>query len=456
MKRFITEHPVLFSGVAALLLIAVSMLGLQLGLENSTQAIENSPKTLQESAVYMELAATPDAAEADYKQYAKYDWSANPLQLPALTEEEQEQCSELLKRYAQGERPKASVPNDPAKTGFAVVPLASEAYDGLAQYVFLPGRELSDEELMQLIDYYALKGNTFDPSSLDESNCMRGGCIETNRARTAEEDERLRSLDERYRKEGLRPSAALSTDPASGGIVTVTLNEQEHAGLSSFTFYPLRRLTDVELLEFIDQNMRYSLYNKEGFQDNWEDDEAKCRAIATTLFDMEESASLKHDQYMSGDAVRPDTYMAQFETSLQDGIKRWYIVYIDLSTGKLYDASTALEGIYPQWTTAPGISVPGSPIKTTPLPEPDLNDPKWIDAAKAFAVQRYLVPANQIISARTYGTCYYNAGEAINVALSLGDGSSITLGVLQENMEICSVTFYKDGFDVDAYLMSIG
>ena len=277
MKRLISEHPMLFSGIVALLLIAASVLGLRLGLEYSAQALENTPKTVQEAAVYLEPAVTPNAFENSYKQYAKYDWSANSLQLPALAKEEQARCVNHLTRYAQGERPKASAPDDPLQTGFAVVPLAPEAYEGLAQYVFLPGRVLSDEELMQLIDYYALKGNTFDPSSLNESNCMRGGCVEVNRARTTEEEKRLRALEERYRKERLRPTGTLSTNTASGSIVTVMLNEKEHAGLNSFTFYPLRRLTDEELLELIDQNLQNSLYNQEGFEVDWKGDEATCR-----------------------------------------------------------------------------------------------------------------------------------------------------------------------------------
>ena len=90
------------------------------------------------------------------------------------------------------------------------------------------------------------------------------------------------------------------------------------------------------------------------------------------------------------------------------------------------------------------------------MPEPDLNDPKWAEAARAFAVQRYLAPENQILSVRVYGVCSYNAGEGVNVALDLSDGASITLGVLQGSIEICSVNYYKDGFDVDTYLQSIG
>jgi hypothetical protein len=456
MQKFISEHPMLFSGIVALLLIAASVLGLHLGLMYSAQALENAPKTVQESAVYLEPAATPSASDNNYKQYAKFDWSTNPLQLPSLTKEEQARCADLLTRYAQGERPKASAPNDPAQTGFAVVPLAPEAYDGLAQYVFLPGRALSDEELMQLIAYYALKGNTFDPYLLNETNCMRGGCVEVNRARTAEEGERLNSLQERYKREGLRPSCTPSMDAASGSIVTVMLNEKEHAGLNSFTFYPLRRLTDEELLELIDRNLQNSLYNQEGFEVDWEGDEATCRAIAKRLFDMEESADLTQDGYTRGDAMRPDLYTAFFEAVQQDGARRLYVVSIDRSTGLLYSAITVPPDSSPQPTSAPGISAPNIPTESAPLPEPDLNDPEWTEAVRAFAVQRYLAPENQIISARAYATCSYNAGDGVSVALDLSDGASITLGVLQDSMEICSVNYYRDGFDVDAYLRSIG
>jgi hypothetical protein len=397
-----------------------------------------------------------NAFENSYKHYAKYDWSANSLQLPALAKEEQARCVDLLTRYAQGERPKASAPDDPLQSGFAVVPLAPEAYEGLAQYVFLPGRVLSDEELMQLIDYYALKGNTFDPSSLNESNCMRGGCVEVNRARTTEEEKRLRALEERYRKERLRPTGTLSTNTASGSIVTVMLNEKEHAGLNSFTFYPLRRLTDEELLELIDQNLQNSLYNQEGFEVDWKGDEATCRTIAKRLFDMEESASLTQDGYSRGDAVRPDLYTALFEAVQQNDARRLYVVSIDRSTGLLYSAITVPPDNLPQATAAPGLAASESPVYTAQLPEPDLNDPKWTEAARAFAVQRYLAPENQILSVRVYGVCSYNAGEGVNVALDLSDGASITLGVLQGSMEICSVNYYKDGFDVDTYLQSIG
>ena len=75
----------------------------------------------------------------------------------------------------------------------------------MTEYYILPGRDLTGQELLQLIEHGEEAGIPFTPQTFTEKNCMLPGSDTINRYSPAGENERYLLLFNRFTREGLRP-----------------------------------------------------------------------------------------------------------------------------------------------------------------------------------------------------------------------------------------------------------
>lgn len=230
-------------------------------------AAQAETTTLQENVaiVLPTLAPVPSvtvvAQENEYaidlEAYYAGDYASSvySYQMPALTPEEQERAQTAQARYDAGERPAHHILHPIENVSIGVYELPPEQYQGETVFVLLPCRELTDEELLQLVDAYAKLGQRFDPAGLSWRNCSRGGSIECTRAFAGDERERYASLMDLYRRSLLQPSSPMSALPCDDGFGLIRLNAEEFSGMTEFRFFPARRLTDEELLQYAEQNI---------------------------------------------------------------------------------------------------------------------------------------------------------------------------------------------------------
>lgn len=172
-------------------------------------------------------------------------------QSPRLSEGEIERLKELQEKYAGGARPQESALNKTEDVRVGVYALPPEDYEGQQVYTLLPGREMIDDELLQLIDAFAQLGQVFSPDSLSFRNCARGGGLEVSRFWQEDERQRMEVLDDQFRRHGLRPETPFTPLPGDDGVGRVRLHEDDYAGLGEFGFYPFRQMKDEELLRLL-------------------------------------------------------------------------------------------------------------------------------------------------------------------------------------------------------------
>ena len=203
-------------------------------------------------AVSLQITETENEYAIDLEAYYGGDYAmpVTSYQMPALTPEEIQRAAEAQARYDAGERPAHSILNPIENVGIGVYELPSEQYQGESTFVILPQRELTDEELLQLMDAFAALGRTFDPDALSWRSCMRGGGIECTRGFAGDEAERFGSLQDLCRRGLITPESPMSVLPCDDGFGVIQLNPDEFCGMPEFRFTPARRLTDEELLQY--------------------------------------------------------------------------------------------------------------------------------------------------------------------------------------------------------------
>lgn len=202
--------------------------------------VEEAPPVGIESTQKAEVSYLPDAG---YYAGAEDIWE----QYPQLTPSEIERAHVLAADYKAGK-----VTGDGAGVLCAmenvvvgVYPLDPKDFDGERVYVILPFSELTDEQLLAIIDAHDRLGLEFDPEGLSYRNCMRGGGVECSRFFTAEERERYSYMSDRIRRGEM---STMGIDPDEAGLLCPKLNEDEFCGLQDFTIRPYRRITDEEMI----------------------------------------------------------------------------------------------------------------------------------------------------------------------------------------------------------------
>ena len=173
-------------------------------------------------------------------------------QSPQLSPEEILHLEESQRQYDTGKRPEGSALEKTEGVQVGVYALRPEDYEGQQVYTLLPGRELTGNELLQLIDAYTQLGLTFTPENLSFRNCARGGGVEASRFWQEDERQRRAILTDLYRRQGTRPDTPFTPHPGDDGMGSVSLLAEDYAGLDEFGFYPYRQMTDEELLRLID------------------------------------------------------------------------------------------------------------------------------------------------------------------------------------------------------------
>lgn len=296
-----------------------------------------------------------------------------PYQTPSLTETEKRRAVDLLREYDAGVRPRGTILGVTENVRVGVYALNPEDYEGQAVYVLLPMREMSDDEILMIIDAYAQLSLRFDPDTLSFRNCARGGSIETSRFLTDEERERMSVLRKLFRRQGLRPDREFTPLPGDDGLGWVQLHEEDFAGLPDFRFRPYRYQSDEELLRFI------------SFQDTGEDVapteyaeyERQTRAELLRLMNAPLSLNLTQEEmgYADENSVHMDhvrVYRAYFETATKGG---HYFSLLDVETGRVVFA----------W---PGESAEGK-LKYSDL-HLDPYDARWLAAVRRFIAENRL------------------------------------------------------------------
>ena len=161
-------------------------------------------------------------------------------QTPALTDTEIERVQAAQERYDAGERAEKNILNLTERIVTALIELPMEQYEGERWFLFLPNRELTDEEALEIVSAYNELAVRFEPEMLTWRNCMRGGFVER---------ERYSAIGSQFTRSGLRPETPFTLIVKDDGIGVVELDEEAYNGLDGFRFYPARRMTDEELLQ---------------------------------------------------------------------------------------------------------------------------------------------------------------------------------------------------------------
>jgi hypothetical protein len=354
----------------------------------------------------------------------------------ALIPSEIKRLKELTEAYAGGKRPDAKAPSIPGAGSFAIIPLDPKDFAGITEYYILPETWLSDQELLMLIDYCANIGMTFTEDTLTTKNCMRGNNTNTNRYLSAGESERRDILLRRVMMEGLRttsPEPTIQTLPISG-VAGIRLNPDKFSNMDAFHLYPIREMTDEELLQslYLDYMDGYTYLSPSSV--NGLDpaaDEARMRSFLMETMGMPMAAENTNLSYKQKTATGEVHLHAYFKTALINGREADYKVILQKSSGDiLYSLrlTSNLANPYSINTVDP------------PKPEVDLNDPKWKDIATETVSKLTKTP---ITSVTVYDIFFMGDDREpiIQVNVNLENGSSYIVHILLSTEKAASVQY---------------
>lgn len=342
---------------------------------------------------------------------AYYEDYGDEYALPALTASERERLPEIQRRWEGGERPESSILNLTERVHVSVIQLPPEQYEGEPCFLLLPNRDLTDEELLQVVDAYGQLGITLDPNTLSWHNCMRGGGIEVGiRSFRGDENERRSELTGLYTRAGLRPETPFTDLVIDDGVGRVALDEEDFNGLEGFRFRPARRLTDEELLQLIalDQgDMTATPEELSGY-------ETQLRQELHLLLGMPLSARRGTyeavEPFDSGNAYG-DSRMA-YSSSFTEvgGTGRRWRGSIDVATGRLIEGSVDLDDRY----YTDGLMV--SDIRMDPW------DEKWASIAVEAVTAHSNMEESGITEIRTWSETNLNELQGVEVRIMTSDG----------------------------------
>ena len=380
-----------------------------LALLPTIAAAENTVEALPTTAPMTEPAA--DVNEYAFDDLDPYYEDMDESQLPAFTENEKARFAEAQRRWDAGERPGDSILDVTENIRVSLVRLPAEQYDGHSWFLFLPYEELTDGEMLQIADAFGQLGIRFDPEDLSWRCCMRGGGIECTRAFKGDEFERRDALREQYMRLGLRPEKEWTADVMDDGVGEVTLDEDAYCGLDCFSFRPVRRLTDEDLLEIIarstpapdaapDELARYEgLFRQELH--------SKLGMPLSAVREGSEDVGSLEQRSFAGDTRT--AYFASFKEA-GDGGRRWSGA-MDISTGKIVSAEVELDKrLYGEKTLY-------SDVRMDPW------DPHWAELAEKTVVSLLADGAPGIADVQAWCESAPNGTSCAEVRVTMADGA---------------------------------
>ncbi len=365
-----------------------------------------------------------------------------------LMQIEKDRLEAMKEAYANGARPKEPAPTLPKNNTLAILPLDPKSFDGETEYYFLPQSMLGDEQLLQLIDYGEKTGKPFSAETLTVKNSMRGSDSMTSRQFSSGELGRYTNLSQRAIQEGLERPEITDPDPSKplSGIAYIPMNTYAY-GIEMFALYPLRELTDEELLQdfyTLRMDKGITLLNPAEEADlNPADDAQRIRALLTDIMQMPASAKMTLLGYRHMDATGEVRCYATFESARINGKKTDYSVNIDLAAWTpLYLDQYVDDLAYPVDT-----------IDVEPIPpNVDLHDTRWSDIATQAVAK---CAANPIDRAEAEGFSYIgNEGQACtdisvilkncdtyHVVVRLSDGMVFTVQLMHKGQGEADITW---------------
>ena len=336
---------------------------------------------------------------------AYYEDYGDEYALPALTASERERLPEIQRRWESGERPESSILNLTERVHVSVIQLPPEQYEGEPCFLLLPNRDLTDEELLQVVDAYGQLGITLDPDALSWHNCMRGGGIEVGiRSFRDDERERRSELTGLYTRAELRPETPFTALVMDDGVGRVTLDEEDFNGLDEFRFRPARRLTDEELLQLIalDQgDIGATPEELAGY-------ETQLRQELHLLLGMPLSARRGANE-STGSSTEYGDIRANYDTTFTEvgGTGRMWRGVLDMATGRLIEGSVAL--------ISPSNAIP-SDIRMDPW------DEKWASIAVEAVTAHSTFEESGITEIRNWSETNLNELQGVEVRVVMADG----------------------------------
>lgn len=348
-------------------------------------------------------------------------------QAPVLTDEEKARVPDLLARYSGGERPLENVLDKTENVTVGVYALDPAQYQGENVFLLIPGREMTDEELLEIIDGYAQLGLTFDPAGLSWRCCMRGGGIESTRGRTGEEADRSSALAELYRRQGLRPERAFTPSPSDDGVGEVMLNPEEYAGLEGFRFTPARPLTDEELLE----KLHDELGDEREAAGDYSANEQLARGLLHDLLGAPLSITRAGEWFGSASEYclyndDREVYNGGFTMTDGDGWDYDYTARVDIANGTLYSADMFL--IDPDKRAFSDLHL-------------DPFDQRWLDLARGY-ITAMRSDGMGIITLESRGEIAVQyGGYGVGVLAVMADGSSYDMTILYQDDALEAVEY---------------
>ena len=332
-------------------------------------------------------------------------------QMPGFSKTETERLPETQRHWDEGARPESSILNLTEHVKLSLVELPKEQYEGESWFLLLPYSELTDEELLQVVDAFGQLGIRIDASMVNWHNCMRGGGCEVGlRSLTEEEENRFSSIGELYTRSGLRPETPFTASVTDDGLGYVTLDEEEHCGLDMVTFEPARRITDEELLQM------YALYFDEpaAAPGKMAEYETLLRKEMCNLLGMPLSAKRIDEEFVypanENDAYETDrtVYSTQFEETGGAG-GRWYGT-VDIDTGKLTRADFSVNYKYFEDFQV------YSDIRMDPW------DARWEKMAMETLASLRTDGEKGIVKVQNQGAFFYGRMECVKVHVCMEDG----------------------------------
>ena len=336
---------------------------------------------------------------------AYYEDYGDEYALPALTASERERLPEIQRRWESGERPESSILNLTERVHVSVIQLPPEQYEGEPCFLLLPNRDLTDEELLQVVDAYGQLGITLDPDALSWHNCMRGGGIEVGiRSFRDDERERRSELTGLYTRAELRPETPFTALVMDDGVGRVTLDEEDFNGLDEFRFRPARRLTDEELLQLIalDQgDIGATPEELSGY-------ETQLRQELHLLLGMPLSARRGANE-STGSSTEYGDIRANYDTTFTEvgGTGRMWRGVLDMATGRLIEGSVTL--------ISPSNAIP-SDIRMDPW------DEKWASIAVEAVTAHSTFEESGITEIRNWSETKLNELQGVEVRVVMADG----------------------------------
>ena len=336
---------------------------------------------------------------------AYYEDYGDEYALPALTASERERLPEIQRRWESGERPESSILNLTERVHVSVIQLPPEQYEGEPCFLLLPNHDLTDEELLQVVDAYGQLGITLDPDALSWHNCMRGGGIEVGiRSFRDDERERRSELTGLYTRAELRPETPFTALVMDDGVGRVTLDEEDFNGLDEFRFRPARRLTDEELLQLIalDQgDIGATPEELSGY-------ETQLRQELHLLLGMPLSARRGANE-STGSSTEYGDIRANYDTTFTEmgGTGRMWRGVLDMATGRLIEGSVTLIN--------PSNAIP-SDIRMDPW------DEKWASIAVEAVTAHSTFEESGITEIRNWSETNLNELQGVEVRVVMADG----------------------------------